>query len=101
MSGALADLTFDAAVIEWRGPAPFFFAAVPDDFVEDLRYAARRASYGWGCVPVEAWLGEVAFTTSLFPRNGGYLVPLKAAVRRDAGAMPDAAVRIRLVVRAG
>lgn len=35
--------------------------------------------------PLAARLGGVAFTTSLFPKDGGYLLPLKDAVRRTAG----------------
>lgn len=80
-----ADIVFEARVIEWRGPSPFHFAAVPEDHVAELRYAAQMASYGWGVIPVEAGIGGVTFRTSLFPRDGGYLLPLKDAVRREAG----------------
>ncbi len=74
-------LTFDAEVIEWRGPAPFYFLAVPGPLCEDLRVAARDVSYGWGVVPVSVRIGATTWTTSLFPKDGGYLVPLKDRVR--------------------
>jgi hypothetical protein len=80
----LAHVTFVGAVIEWRGPAPFFFVAVPDEHVGELRYAAQLASYGWGVVPVQATVSGVPFSTSLFPRDGSYLLPLKVSVRKDA-----------------
>lgn len=91
MSGeVLLDLAFKGPVIHWRGPAPFFFVGVPGEHSEVIRDAARRASYGWGCVPVAAEANGVPFTTSLFPKDGGYLLPLKAAVRKSAGiAMGD------------
>ncbi len=73
---------FDTTIIEWRGPAPFFYAPVPAEHVEDLRRAAKVASYGWGVVPVEAKIGVVVFTTSLFPKGDTYLLPLKLDVRR-------------------
>jgi hypothetical protein len=92
----LADITFDATVIEWRGPAPFYFAAVPDKHVGEIRYAAQMASYGWGVVPVEASANGVTFRTSLFPRDGGYLVPLKDKVRREAGVVLGDVVRVRV-----
>lgn len=79
---ALASITFEAEIIEWRGPAPFLFARIPDDHIAEVRYAAREASYGWGCVPVEARIGATRFTTSLFPRDDGYLLPVKVAVQR-------------------
>lgn len=99
----LAHITFVGTVIEWRGPAPFFFIAVPPDLVEAVRRAARLASYGWGVVPVQASVNETAFTTSLFPRDGGYLLPLKVVVRRDAGVVlgDRVAVDIQVLARDG
>lgn len=78
----LASITFEAEIIEWRGPAPFLFAPFPDEHLGEIRYAARTASYGWGVVPVTAMIGATRFTTSLFPRDGGYLLPIKVAVQR-------------------
>ena len=81
---ALADIRFEGEVIEWRGPSPFYFVAVPPDQVGEVRYAARIASYGWGVVPVVAQIGDVEFRTSLFPKDEGYLLPLRDAVRKSA-----------------
>lgn len=78
-------ILFNAAIIEWRGPAPFLFAAIPDDLVAEIRYAALAESYGWGVVPVVATVGTTEFATSLFPRDGGYLLPVKVAVQRAEG----------------
>lgn len=78
-------ILFNAAIIEWRGPAPFLFAAIPDDLVAEIRYAALSESYGWGVVPVVATIGTTEFATSLFPRDGGYLLPVKVAVQRAEG----------------
>jgi hypothetical protein len=98
-SESLLDLTFAAAVVEWRGPAPHYFLPVPADAVGEVRHAARQASYGWGCVPVAAEIGGVAFTTSLFPKDGGYLLPLKVAVRAQAGIAPGDPVTVRMTIR--
>lgn len=78
-------IEFESAIIEWRGPAPFLFAAIPDEHVGAVRYAAMTASYGWGVVPVVACVGDTWFVTSLFPRDGGYLLPIKVAVQRAEG----------------
>ena len=98
----LADISFVGEVIEWRGPPPFFFVAVPPAWVDEVRYAARFASYGWGVVPVQAVVGGVPFTTSLFPRADGYLLPLKLAVRTRAkiGLGDSVAVEMRVVAKA-
>lgn len=75
-------IAFEAAIIEWRGPAPFLFARVPDEHVGAIRYAAMTESYGWGVVPVVARVGNSEFATSLFPRDGSYLLPIKVAVQK-------------------
>lgn len=76
------DLSFTATTIEWRGPAPFVFAPVPADEADAIAAIAPSATYGWGCIPASVRIGDTDFTTSLFPRDGGYLVPVKVAVQR-------------------
>jgi hypothetical protein len=94
----MESITFEAEIIEWRGPAPFLFAAIPDDYVADIRYAALSESYGWGVVPVVARIGASEFTTSLFPRDGGYLLPVKVAVQKAAGVGLGDRIHIALQV---
>ena len=92
----LASIAFEGEIIEWRGPAPFLFVPVPDEHVGEIRWAAREASYGWGVIPVDARIGEVAFTTSLFPKDGSYLLPVKVAVQRVANVGLGDKVRVRM-----
>lgn len=47
-------------------------------------------------IPVEAVTGGVPTTTSLFPRNNGYLVPVKLAVQRAAAVGPGDSVTVEL-----
>jgi hypothetical protein len=61
------ELEFDATIIHWRGPAPYFYAPVPTAQADEIRRVAKAASYGWGVIPVEATVNGVTFTTSLFP----------------------------------
>jgi hypothetical protein len=93
------DLVFHGKVIEWRGPAPFYFVRVPDAQAADIAEVAAMASYGWGCIPVEASIDDVSFTTSLFPKDGGYLLPLKAAVRKPLRLDEGAEVRVEMTVQ--
>ncbi|MFE2420694.1 DUF1905 domain-containing protein [Streptomyces hokutonensis] len=92
---------FTGRVIEWRGPAPYYFVPVPDEESADIREVATLASYGWGVIPVEARIGEAVFTTSLFPKDGGYLLPLKNAVRKPRGLGADDEVTVEMTVRLG
>ncbi|MCI3270557.1 DUF1905 domain-containing protein [Streptomyces cylindrosporus] len=93
------ELAFTGRVIEWRGPAPYYFVPVPDQESADIREVAAMATYGWGVIPVEARIGELAFATSLFPKDGGYLLPLKNAVRRPQGLSAGDDVAVRMTVR--
>src|ERR1700744_4321638 len=72
---------FTGEVIEWRGPAPYLFVAMPPEESEDLKEAARGLIY-WGQVPVHVTIGATEFTTALFPKDGRYLMPVKVAVQR-------------------
>lgn len=74
-------LTFSADMFEWRGPAPFYFIRVPADDCTVIRDVASMVTYGWGVIPVTLTIGSSTVTTSLFPKDGGYLVPVKNAVR--------------------
>ncbi|MBT2416549.1 DUF1905 domain-containing protein [Streptomyces sp. ISL-22] len=93
------EIAFTGPVIEWRGPAPYYFVRVPAEESADIRDVAAMATYGWGVIPVEARLGEVAFETSLFPKDGGYLLPLKSAVRKPRGLGSGDEVTVELTVR--
>lgn len=94
-------IEFESVIIEWRGPAPFLFAAIPDEYIGAVRYAAMTASYGWGVVPVVARLGGTRFATSLFPRDGGYLLPIKVAVQRAEGVGLGDRIAVSLCVGRG
>ncbi|MDF7777235.1 DUF1905 domain-containing protein [Sphingomonas sp. AOB5] len=92
----LADISFSGEAFEWRGPAPFVFVAVPEEHTGEVRYAAQLASYGWGVVPVQAEIDGTGFRTSLFPRDGGYLLPLKVAVRKETGIVLGDQVTVQM-----
>ena len=76
------EFEYSNPIIEWRGPAPFFFVEVPGDISIEIAAMATQLSYGWGVIPVRATIGRTTFTTSLFPKYGTYLLPLKIAARK-------------------
>ena len=78
-------LEFSGPLFEWRGPAPYHFVAVPEDEAEQIQETAAAVTYGWGMIPVRGRIGDTDFTTSLWPRDGGYVVPVKDAVRKPEG----------------
>ena len=90
------EVQFSGVVWHWRGPAPFHYVTVPEDQAAEIADLASAVSYGWGMVPVTATLGLTTWTTSLFPKDGGYVVPLKDKVRRAEGVDLDDIVALTL-----
>ena len=78
------DFEFEGPIIEWRGPAPFYFLRVPEEESADIKFAAKGIEY-WGQVPVVVRINDTEFTTAMYPKDGCYLLPLKVAARRAAG----------------
>ena len=91
-------LEFEGEIWHWRGPSPYHFVSVPPDECVLLEEVAPMVSYGWGMVPVSGQIGKTTWTTSLYPKDGGYVVPLKDAVRRPEGLAVGDVVRVRLTV---
>lgn len=94
------DLEFSGEMWFWRGPAPWHFVTVPDENCHELDATAAVVSYGWGMIPVTAEIGRTEWKTSLFPKDGSYIVPVKAVVRRAEGLDVGDLVTVRLVVDA-
>ena len=80
-SAPLLELSFSAEIIYWRGPAPFYFLRVPEIQSKKIAAISKQITYGWGVLPTEASAKGVDFYTALFPKDGGYLLPLKKSVR--------------------
>ena len=94
------DLKFTGELWFWRGPAPYHFVTVPPPHCDALADVAGEVSYGWGMIPVGARIGGTNWTTSLFPKNGGYVVPIKDKVRRAEGLEVGDPVTVTLTVAA-
>ncbi len=89
---------FSSEIFEWRGPAPHFFVTVPEEQSRDIKGIANLVTYGWGVIPVTVKIGDTEWTTSLFPKNDRYLVPIRANVRKREGLENGDTVDIRLDV---
>ena len=92
------DREFSGEIWYWRGPAPFYFVTVPEEECLELRATAPSVTYGWGMIPVRAQIGETEWKTSLFPKNGRYIVPVKGAVRSAENLEDGDTVTVRLSV---
>ncbi len=92
------DLKFTGEIWFWKGPAPWHFVTVPEAECAALEEMAAMVSYGWGMIPVSARIGKAKWTTSLFPKDGRYIVPLKTAVRKAEDLDVDDVVTVHLTL---
>jgi hypothetical protein len=69
------------------GQGNWHFLTVPPEQAVEIRLLAAAAGprRGFGSIKVEVGIGGILWRTSLFPqKSGGYILPVKASVRRDA-----------------
>jgi hypothetical protein len=92
-------LEFSGIIIYWRGPSPFYYVAVPEDHSSSIKAVSNIVTYGWGVIPVQVQIGKTTWQTSLFPKEGLYLVPLKDKVRKAERLELGDEVTIRLEIR--
>ncbi|MDT5028794.1 MAG: hypothetical protein QOE61_5220 [Micromonosporaceae bacterium] len=92
------NLEFSGEMWFWKGPAPFHFITVPDEECGALEATSALVSYGWGMIPVAAQIGGTECKTSLFPKDGRYIVPVKALVRKAEGLEVGDVVTVHLTV---
>jgi len=93
------DIEFAGELWYWRGPAPYHFITVPEEACVGLRAVSPLVTYGWGMIPVTVRIRETEWETSLFPRDGGYALPIKDAVRNAEGLALGDTVRLELAIR--
>lgn len=91
-------LEFSAEAIGWRGPAPFVFVPVPPELSAEIKAVSARLTYGWGVIPVTVQIGETEYSTSLFPKEGAYLVPVKARVQKAESIQVGDVTDVRLLL---
>ena len=91
-------IEFEGIIFHWRGPAPYFFIAIPAEASANIKAIASQVSYGWGVIPVRAQIGRTQWTTSLFPKDGLYLVPVRKNVQQaeSLGVGDKVALRVEI-----
>jgi hypothetical protein len=93
------DFAFSGELWTWRGPAPYHFITVPEEACVAIHAVAPIVTYGWGVIPVSVQIGDTEWDTSLFPKDGGYLVPIKDAVRKAEGLAEGDTATVHLAIR--
>ena len=93
------NIEFSGKILFWKGPAPWFFVSVPAKQSRDIKAISGLVSYGGGVIPVHVRIGKTEYQTSLFPKDGRYLVPIKVSVRKAENIAKGDKVTVRLEIR--
>jgi hypothetical protein len=81
-------------------PMSWHFLTITGAVADAIRAAAPGRSAAWGSVYVKVSLGGTSWETSVFPSKeaGGYLLPIKAAVRKKEAVGEGDVVTVALAV---
>ena len=100
--------TFTGPVWLWRGQAKdgtptktaWHFVTIDGVVAEGIRMAAPGRMAAWGSVYVRVTIGATSWQTSLFPSKnvGGYLLPIKASVRKTEKLVEGDVVTVSLTL---
>jgi hypothetical protein len=80
-------IAFTSLLWIWRGEQAgrWYFVTVPDEQSSEIKARGFENPRGFNSVKVEATIRGVSWRTSVFPLNsGGYILPVKAEVRKKA-----------------
>ena len=74
----------------YPGQTPWHFVTIPRKQSDEIKKKFGAMKRGWGSLPVKVTLGKTSWKTSIFPdkREGAYLLPIKAEVRKNERAVP-------------
>lgn len=97
----MSAFVFTGALFEWRGPSPYYFIEIPKAASAKIKERASQLTYGWGVIPVRGIIGKTEFTTSLIPKDGLYLLPIKNVVRFGENLNVGQVVQAKLTLGKG
>lgn len=89
-------IEFKGKIFHWRGPAPYLFVPVPDEQSAEIKSVSRLVTYGWGVIPVTVKVGNTEWKTSLFPKDGRYLVPIRMSAQKAEKLEEGDEIKIKL-----
>jgi hypothetical protein len=89
-----------------KAPASWHFLTLDGGIAEAIDTLAlmRRLEFGrkrgWGSMKVRATIGDTSWDTSIFPAKdmGGWLLPVKASVRKAEGVVAGDAVEVAVTL---
>ena len=95
------DFEFESEVWLWQvEKGAWHFLTVPEDISEDIKAFTKHLARGFRSVKVGVRIGDTVWKTSIFPSksHSGYILPIKASVRKAEGVFVNDKVIVKLNV---
>lgn len=90
-------LTITEKLWRYPGEAAWYFIRLDKESSHQVKEGAPKR--GWGSVKVQVKVGATTWNTSIFPeKDGSYLLPVKASVRKAEGLNNETMVTAQLTV---
>ena len=103
----MIDLDLDFTAELWVYPGAdgvknanaWHFVTLPGEIADQIKFV-RQKQPGFGTIRVKARIGGTQWQTSLFPdkASNGFLLPIKAAVRRNENLVVGDSLSVSIVV---
>ena len=95
----MKEVVIDAALWKYQSTAAWYFISTTKEQGKRIK-AQEKRRVGWGSLPVRVTIGKTSWDTSIFPnKDGTYLLPIKASVRKAEGLDEGTRVKARCVFR--
>ena len=93
--------TMRSKVWVYRGSGAWHFVTLPKKQGKEIQEKYGKYARGWRSLPVRVTIGETSWDTSIFPdkKEGSYVLPLKAAIRKKEDIHEDDTVKFAMVIR--
>lgn len=94
----LKKYSFKGKVWKYKGAAGWHFVTVPLRLSKTIRKTHGLSEEGWGRLKATASIGEIKWQTAIWfdTKAKGYLLPIKALVRRKVKAAEGSSLNICL-----
>ncbi len=85
---------FSTTMWQHQAPGGWYFVALPKAISEEIRTHLKWQEEGWGRMKAQAAIGSVQWETAIWfdTKQGTYLLPIKADVRKKTGIVVDKAI---------
>jgi len=96
----LRKYSIKSPVRKYPGMDAWYFAFIPVRTSALIKKTFGHSARGWGSLRVTATIGATSWNTSIFPdkKSGGYLLPLKASIRKAESVRTGKTVPLTLEI---